>query len=81
MHPRSGGLVVPFKRMRGVVGLVYVPDCNQSDATRKHPCRDCHACQGCDDTRCAVCLRRKAPAAPCGGRKRGGPRRGRIELA
>ncbi|MGR3177420.1 MAG: hypothetical protein ACUZ8E_05135 [Candidatus Anammoxibacter sp.] len=23
---------------------------------KKHPCKDCHCCQFCSDTRCRVCL-------------------------
>ncbi|HEY3448597.1 MAG TPA: hypothetical protein VGK67_19730 [Myxococcales bacterium] len=51
-----------FKRMRGVEGLVYVPD---EGGAKKHPCRDCHFCQWCSDDRCGMC-RKTGPRNPGG---------------
>lgn len=48
-----------FIRMKGVEGLLYVPDEN-GDA-KKHPCTDCHFCQWCSDNRCSLCLNQE----PC----------------
>jgi hypothetical protein len=45
-----------FERMKGVEGLVYVPD---DGGVKKHPCRDCYFCQWCSDTRCDLCLEKK----------------------
>ncbi|MGC4122723.1 MAG: hypothetical protein QM765_50760 [Myxococcales bacterium] len=53
-----------FKRMKGVVGLVYVPD--EDGGEKKHPCADCYSCQWCSDERCRLCLRGKARRS-CGG--------------
>ncbi len=25
------------------------------DGPKKHPCKDCHSCQFCSDSRCGVC--------------------------
>lgn len=47
-----------YVRMRGIPGLVYVPDAAPF-SPKKHPCRDCFACQWCSDERCALCLRGK----------------------
>jgi hypothetical protein len=49
-----------FVRMKGVEGLVYVPD--EVDGPKKHPCPDCHFCQWCSDNRCSLCLEGKACA-------------------
>ncbi|HNY64720.1 MAG TPA: hypothetical protein PKM41_04730 [Deltaproteobacteria bacterium] len=43
-----------FVRMKGVTGLVYVPD--DDAGPKKHPCPDCHFCQWCSDNRCELCL-------------------------
>jgi hypothetical protein len=35
---------------------------------KKHPCPDCHMCQGCSDARCAACqgwLVKSTPGARC----------------
>lgn len=45
---------MPFETVRGLNGKVYVPDA-AAEETRKHPCRDCYACQLCSDDRCRVC--------------------------
>ncbi len=47
---------MPFVKMDGVDGLVYVPD-EEAPSTKKHPCPDCEACQHCSDARCNICLR------------------------
>jgi hypothetical protein len=47
-----------FVRMKGVEGLVYVPD--GDEGPKKHPCQDCHFCQWCSDNRCSLCLEAKA---------------------
>jgi hypothetical protein len=45
---------MPFVRMPGVTGKVYVPELLPGQP-QKHPCPDCFACQHCSDDRCAVC--------------------------
>lgn len=55
-----------FIRVRGIPGLVYVPD-GQPARLKKHNCRDCDMCQWCSDTRCGECLKR----GTCGKRKPG----------
>jgi hypothetical protein len=62
-----------FVRMKGVLGLVYVPD--DDGGPKKHPCPDCHFCQWCSDNRCELCLEGKS-CADAGGRE-GGPGKGR----
>jgi hypothetical protein len=63
-----------FVRMKGVTGLVYVPD--EDEGAKKHPCPDCHFCQWCSDNRCELCLESKACALAgnpaCTRRARGG---------
>jgi hypothetical protein len=49
-----------FVRMKGVEGLVYVPD--EDSGPKKHPCPDCHFCQWCSDNRCELCLESTACA-------------------
>ena len=46
---------MPFVKMPGVTGKVYVPELLPGQ-TRKHTCPDCFACQQCSDDRCTVCL-------------------------
>jgi hypothetical protein len=45
---------MPFVKMPGVIGKVYVPEPIPGQA-QKHPCLDCFACQQCSDDRCTVC--------------------------
>ena len=45
---------MPFVKMPGVIGKVYVPEPIPGPA-QKHPCPDCFACQQCSDGRCTVC--------------------------
>jgi hypothetical protein len=47
-----------FVRMKGVEGLVYVPE--DTGGSKKHPCDDCYYCQWCSDNRCELCLKTKA---------------------
>lgn len=46
-----------FERRKGVEGLLYVPD--PRGGAKKHPCADCHFCQGCSDDRCGMCRKVK----------------------
>jgi hypothetical protein len=46
---------MPFIKMKGVDGLVYVPD-TEGLSDKKHPCTDCESCQHCSDARCKICL-------------------------
>lgn len=46
-----------FIRLRGVPGVVYVPDADQG-GPKKHPCADCFSCGWCSDERCVLCLTR-----------------------
>lgn len=57
---------MPFVTIPGLKGLLYVPD-GCDNASKKHACDDCYACQGCADTRCSVCREEKPPPG------RGGP--------
>lgn len=43
-----------WKKIPGLKGKVYVPE-PMAGAPKKHPCRDCFACQQCSDERCCVC--------------------------
>lgn len=45
---------MPFVKMPGVTGKVYVPEANAGQP-KKHPCPDCFACQQCGNERCTVC--------------------------
>jgi hypothetical protein len=47
-----------FIRMKGVEGLVYVPQ--DDGGLKKHPCEDCYFCQWCSDNRCDLCLKAKS---------------------
>jgi hypothetical protein len=38
----------------GLTGKVYVPD-EKLQESKKHPCKDCFACQMCSDDRCSLC--------------------------
>ncbi len=43
-----------FTRIQGFEPRVFVPD-EEDGVPKKHPCADCHSCQMCSDTRCALC--------------------------
>jgi len=45
---------MPFERIPGVVGKVYVPE-KQPTHLKKHPCHNCYSCQMCGDDRCWIC--------------------------
>ena len=47
-----------FVRIAGLPGKVYVPD-PDSGGMKKHPCPDCHCCQGCSKQRCHACRDRE----------------------
>ncbi|MBN2270043.1 MAG: hypothetical protein JXN61_05480 [Sedimentisphaerales bacterium] len=47
-----------YKRIRGIPGLVYVPEPDEQGG--KHPCKDCFCCQWCSDSRCQICLKKRA---------------------
>jgi hypothetical protein len=47
-----------FVEMPGFKGKVYVPE-KKPGSAKKHPCKDCYACQMCSDDRCNLCLRQK----------------------
>jgi len=34
---------------------VFDPSCLRSGTVKKHPCSDCHFCQGCAESRCQAC--------------------------
>ena len=48
-----------FVTVPGLKGKVFVPQ-GRTGEGKKHPCRDCYACQSCGDDRCQVC-RRQSP--------------------
>ncbi|MFA6186957.1 MAG: hypothetical protein WC770_07090 [Phycisphaerae bacterium] len=48
---------MPFIRINGVIGKLYVP---QKAGERKHKCKDCYVCQMCSDDRCRQCINRKS---------------------
>ena len=54
---------MPYKRLKGIKGLVYVPEQNGSD--RKHQCKDCFCCQWCSDNRCGLCLKGRQRQKAC----------------
>lgn len=49
---------MPFVTVTGLKGKVYVPQ-ESPESPKKHPCKDCFACQHCSDDRCRVCLQNK----------------------
>ncbi|HOO39413.1 MAG TPA: hypothetical protein PLV78_13925 [Deltaproteobacteria bacterium] len=55
-----------FVRMKGVKGLVYVPE--ENSGLKKHPCKDCYACQMCSDSRCMLCLKEEPCIKPFSGK-------------
>ncbi|RPI90533.1 MAG: hypothetical protein EHM32_11450 [Spirochaetales bacterium] len=48
---------MPFIRIDGFSGLVYVPEFKDA-AARKHNCPDCAACLHCSDDKCSLCINR-----------------------
>ena len=50
---------MPFIRLPGIKGKVYVPEIDASQP-RKHNCSDCFSCQMCGDDRCSICLKQKS---------------------
>lgn len=48
------GGIMAWVRIAGIKGRFYEPD-PQPSWHRKHHCEDCHYCQNCSNTRCAVC--------------------------
>ena len=49
---------MPFVKMPGFAGKIYVPE-TQDKKLKKHNCRDCFSCQMCCDERCELCLKGK----------------------
>lgn len=45
-------------------GLFYCPE---EGRKKRHPCPDCHFCQGCSDSRCGLC--RRDPKSCPGGKR------------
>jgi len=45
---------MPFVRIPGLVGKVYVPE-TQPEQEKKHRCKDCFCCQQCSEERCQLC--------------------------
>ncbi len=45
---------MPFIKMPGVTGKVYVPEDQPCDR-KKHNCKDCFSCLMCSDDRCGLC--------------------------
>jgi hypothetical protein len=52
---------MPFMKMPGVIGKVYVPE-RCPDHFKKHGCEECFSCQMCSDDRCSVCRPDRRPA-------------------
>ncbi|MGA1797139.1 MAG: hypothetical protein ACMUIS_09480 [bacterium] len=48
---------MPFKRIPGLKGRLYIPEPHQG--AKKHDCPDCHSCQRCSDRRCSLCRAKK----------------------
>ncbi len=55
---------MPFIKVPGLKGLLYVPATND-DAPKKHACNDCYSCQLCADSRCKVCMGGQAETDGC----------------
>lgn len=51
---------MPWRTIPGVIGKVFEPD--ERAMPKKHPCKDCFACQNCSQERCDVCRGEKARA-------------------
>ena len=49
---------MPFVRIPGVEGKVFVPD-EDHQAPKKHNCPDCASCQWCAESRCRLCRKRR----------------------
>ena len=45
-----------YVRIKGIKGLVYVPDQNAED--KKHNCKDCYYCMWCSNNKCEICVKR-----------------------
>ena len=54
--------LMPWQTIPGVTGKVFVPE--SAVKVKKHPCKDCFACQNCSQERCRVCQQEKV-GAPC----------------
>lgn len=48
---------MPWQTVPGLTGKVYVPEFLQEG--KKHPCKDCFACQNCSEERCRVCRKNR----------------------
>ena len=51
----AGNNHMAYVRLKGIQGLVYVPD--SPEEMKKHNCPDCFCCQWCSDSRCHACLK------------------------
>lgn len=54
-NPRDTSEEGEFQPVPGLPGRLFVP---RRHGAKKHPCRECFACQHCPDARCAACLGR-----------------------
>jgi len=63
---------MPWQTIPGFRGKVYVPEIMENG--KKHPCRDCFACQNCSEERCQVCRAEKGSVScPCSSDKEVAP--------
>lgn len=70
---------MPFVHIKGLQGKVFVPD-PPPTGEKKHPCRDCYACQSCSEDRCRICRGPRSveqaiadPGEPCSPQPCGAP--------
>lgn len=56
---------VGFQRSKLIKGKIFVPD-KTPGRPKKHPCKDCFACQMCPEDRCTLCRGREANPGPDG---------------
>ena len=49
---------MPYITIPGLKGKVYVP--GGRGGKKRHKCPDCDWCQMCSETRCRLCMKRKA---------------------
>ncbi len=52
---------MPYIKIPGMLGKLYVPE-KKANQKKKHPCKDCFACEFCSDDRCNICRQKdKSP--------------------
>jgi len=50
---------MPYKPVAGGLGRIYVP-APDTEAPKKHDCKDCFFCQWCVEERCRLCRKKSS---------------------